>query len=360
MRKRIIHQIAVLFIALSYFTAGAAGEMNFCNTKPFCFPVIGTAEQPALAAEVHGGFYGKHTTDGEIRTKLQGLPEKDKLAIPEYLILKELEITKTGTLNEFLSNYHGADSKEYARSLVSDFGELKKHSRKVTQLSFQCKVRYEELVRIRYQRRYEDGTHMQWSSILKKIDGRYYFVNLDPEHIFHDIAQGLWQFRDRGTCTKDSLASLQKVSFVAKDAQYPLAAYIQPISSENGDQLVLFLERWVKACQEGTIEDIVSFYSTEAAQPLRQELSFDPEVLKDFRNKFSGIERVDANFMVKGKSKAAISITPVKDGKKGKVRFVLIDISNDKPGIAFPGSSIAIEILRHDKVKAQLEKPNAK
>lgn len=261
MKGRLFCPLSALLLVLFGFVETATSQENLCETKKLCFPVVGTAEQPALAIETQGGFYGEGTTDAGVRKKLQGFSEIEKLAVPEYLILKELAITKTGTFDDFLANYHGEDGKKYARGIVSDFAELQKYSKTVKALSFQCKLLHGDLVRIRYQRQYDDGRQMDWSSILKKIEGRYYFVALEEEHIFHGIAEAFWHLRGRGVCKKEALTSLQGISFVAENAQYPLAAYIKPVASKKDDPLITFLNKWIKVCQEGTVDDIVACYS---------------------------------------------------------------------------------------------------
>lgn len=156
------------------------------------YPVLGTGADTSLAVGMTISSYPDDTTLSVVREKLSGLAEEDRLKVPEYLLLRELDLVAEGEKEAIVDLYFDDESKRFARNdRWRDMENATSFARdKVDHYLLQTKAHFGPFVRIRYKPVVKEGVSIGGVVVMREIEGAYYFSEeLGREHVFHSAAE---------------------------------------------------------------------------------------------------------------------------------------------------------------------------
>ncbi len=162
------------------------------STREQAYPILGKGADTSLAVGMTISSYPADTTLSGVREKLSGLAEADRLKVPEYLLLRELDLVAEGEKEAIVDLYYGEEGKSFARNeRWRDMEYSTSFARdKVDHYLLQTKAHFGPFVRIRYKPVVKEGISIGGVVVMRDIGGTYYFSEeLGRDHIFHSAAE---------------------------------------------------------------------------------------------------------------------------------------------------------------------------
>jgi len=320
-----------------------------CNVQRCVYPVWGSGDDVQLAAGLQVGIYPEGTTMTKVKAELAGVSADARLAIPEALILREFELTRTGDKDAILANYWGEEGRKYAETGFSDMDAARDYNiNKIKDLQFLTKTIFGPLVRIRYRRlaKAPDGFSPPWSSTLRMYNGRFYFVNELPQnHIFPAIAEGFpyWKTEQERQCTHldDFLKAAfsygqDKTSLDYQDSQLVVYYKIKQFAEKGGvsqkeimspslrEELTAFIKRVVQVSREGTVEDLLKLWIPHRQESIMRQMELNSKDTERSRLYFKKADRVQMEFYIGDSQEFYLYLRPLYKGEFGQLKLLRI------------------------------------
>jgi hypothetical protein len=289
------------------------------------YPVLGTGADTSLAVGMTISSYPDDTTLSVVREKLSGLAEVDRLKVPEYLLLRELDLVAKGEKEAIVDLYHGDESKNFARNeRWRDMEYSTSFARnKVDHYLLETKAHFGPFVRIRYKPVVKDGVSIGGAVVMREIEGAYLFSEeLGREHLFQKAAEAYpyWGNTADRNNTGD-LTGFKKASFfydgvagvsVVKSAPIHVYCKWEPVweqafpdvevKSGIESKLSLLLEGY----KTTTPEKIAQAWAPSQRASVLKRLQSDPIALKKDAAMFEASTQIKPIYLVRAGSELLV------------------------------------------------------
>lgn len=282
------------------------------------FPILGKGSETSLALGMWITSYPDDTTLSTVREKLAGLSESDRKKVPEYLLLRELDLVAKGDKDEIVKLYHGNVSKDYAlNERWRDMEYSTSFARdKVDHYLLQTKAQFGPFVRIRYKPVVKEGTSIGGVVVMREIDGAYYFTEeLGKDSIFHPAAEAFpyWEKaaarNEAGDLVQFKEASFycEGVSGIPNTQHAPIRVYCKlesvweqsfpdvEVKSKIESKLALLMEGY----KSGSLENIAQAWTPSQRTGIQKKLQSDPAALKKEGARFDTSSRIKPIYVVR-------------------------------------------------------------
>jgi hypothetical protein len=247
-RKKILQWIVLLFC--TFISTLSFGESILdVDLHEQVFPVMGKGSGTKLAVGLTIGSYPEGATLSAVRKMVSALPEAERLKMPEYLLLKELDLAAQGDKQGILALYATEDDKNFARNerWVNMEYSSSYIRDKVEDYELRVKARFGPYVYIKYKPILKEGRAFSWSVVLKETENGYLFSqDLGKEHIFLLAAEAFPCWEDVTVRNNvGDLSGFQVARFSHKESNVPTSTNQEALLPKV--QIYYKLEQFSKA-----------------------------------------------------------------------------------------------------------------
>jgi hypothetical protein len=255
--------------------------------------------------------------------------------VPEYLLLRELDLVAKGEKEAIVDLYHGDESKNFARNeRWRDMEYSTSFARnKVDHYLLETKAHFGPFVRIRYKPVVKDGVSIGGAVVMREIEGAYLFSEeLGREHLFQKAAEAYpyWGNTADRNNTGD-LTGFKKASFfydgvagvsVVKSAPIHVYCKWEPVweqafpdvevKSGIESKLSLLLEGY----KTTTPEKIAQAWAPSQRASVLKRLQSDPIALKKDAAMFEASTQIKPIYLVRAGSELLVYAVSVDSSSK--------------------------------------------
>jgi hypothetical protein len=379
-RKKILQWVVLLFCTF-ICTLSFGENVLGMDLREQVFPVIGKGLDTKLAVGVTIGSYSKDTTLSAVRGMISALPEAERFKVPEYLLLKELDLAAQGDKQGIIALYATEEDKNFARNeRWVDMAYSSSYIRdNVEGYTLKTKARFGPYVYIKYKPILKQGRSFGWSVVLKETENGYLFSrDLGKEHIFLLAVEAFPYWEDITVRNNaGDLSGFQVTRFRHKESSVPTSTNQDVLSPTV--QLYYKLERFSEATsidasqkekiqnklyhvlegyKTGNPEEIVNSWDTSSRNKILKNLE-DKTSMKATTEYFKDVGSIKPEYFIKSGDELFLYATPICISGERKVpkifRFKLQEneyFLNDDLG---KGNPYARQILRSKEFLAIIE-----
>ena len=270
--------------------------------------------------------------------------EKDRLLIPEYLIIRQLNLIKKGDSVGVVGDFFGKKALDYAKQNFTDIKIKQDDHSKIKDIHFITKSYYGKFIKIKYKYIYNDGSEFFWGGILSKVDNRFYFVDeLDDHDLFYSLTEAypFWIPESQMKSFNDN--GLEKVEQIYKnDLKYNESSYslffrinsfpeksfaIQELSEEEL-KLKSFLRKASLLAKGNKVNSLKNMFVTNLGKWV--EMSFSKGKQSNLSILLKTADDLNLVYYITTDKEYLVYVRPVFNGKLGRLGVIRVIRQNEQ------------------------------